>query len=106
VSWTFFVIDLVHRFPTYVNDIKTPLDELQNAVISDSSRAPAVSAYPHKSVLVLTCRTQWLMVVAIQTSMLIQGVLEIVKVTTDIETRNHLKSKPVWDAASAYASLF
>src|SRR6266699_529625 len=76
----FLVIDLVHRFPTYVNDIKTPLDELQNAVISDSSRAPAVSAYPHKSLPVLTYRAQWLMVLSIQTSMLIQGVLEIVKV--------------------------
>jgi hypothetical protein len=102
----FFVIDLVHRFPTYVYDIGTPLDELQNAVISGSSRAPAVSAYPCKSVLVLTYRAQWLMVLTIQTSMLIQGVLEIVKVTTDIETRNHLKSKPVWEAALAYASLF
>jgi hypothetical protein len=101
-----FVIDLVHRFSTYVYDIGTPLDELQNAVISGSSRAPAVSAYPYKSVLVLTYRAQWLMVLTIQTSMLIQGVLEIVKVTTDIETRNHLKSKPVWEAALAYASLF
>jgi hypothetical protein len=40
----FFVIDLVHRFPTYVNAIKAPLEELQNAVISDPSSAPAVSA--------------------------------------------------------------
>src|SRR5882757_9260409 len=78
---------LAHRFPTYVNDIKTPLDQLQNAVISGSSRAPAVSAYPHKSILILTYRAQWLMVLTIQTSMLIQGVLEIVKeATTSIET--------------------
>jgi hypothetical protein len=102
----FFVIDTVHRFPTYVYDIETPLDELQDAVISDTSRAPAVCAYPHKSVLVLTYRAQWLTVLTIQTSMLIQGILEIVKVTTDIETRNHLKSMPVWEAALAYASLF
>jgi hypothetical protein len=47
------------------------------------------------------------MILTIQASMLIEGVVEIVKeVTTDIETRNHLKSKPVWEAASAYASLF
>ena len=99
-----FVIDLVHRFPTYVNDIKAPLNELQNAVISGSS--PEVSAYPHKSVLVLTYWAQWLMVLAIRTSMLIQGVLEMVKATKDIETRNHLKSEPVWKAALEYASLF
>lgn len=102
----FFVIDLVHRFPTYVYDIETPLDELQDAVISDTSPAPAVRAYPHESVLLLTYRAQWLMVLTIQTSMLIQGVLEIVKVTTDIETRNHLKSRSVWEAALAYVSLF
>ena len=102
----FLVIDLVHRFPTYVNAIKTPLNELQDAVISGSSPAPEVSAYPPKSVLVLTYWAQWLMVLTIRTSMLIQGVLEIVKVTTDIETRNHLKSEPVWKAALAYASFF
>jgi len=39
------VIDLVHRFPTYVHDIETPLDELQDAVINDPPRAPAVSAH-------------------------------------------------------------
>jgi hypothetical protein len=39
--------------------------------------------------------------------MLIEGVVEIVKeVATDFEIRNHLKSKPVWGAALAYASLF
>jgi hypothetical protein len=103
----FLVIDLVHRFPTYVHDIKTPLDELQEDVINSSPRTPAVSAHPHNSVLVLTYRAQWLMVLTIQTSMLIEGVVEIVKeVATDIEIRNHLKSKPVWDAALAYASLF
>jgi hypothetical protein len=47
------------------------------------------------------------MLLTIQTSMLIEGVAEIAKeVATDIEIRNHLKSKPVWDAALAYASLF
>jgi hypothetical protein len=47
------------------------------------------------------------MVLTIQTSMLIEGVAEMVKeATTGIEIRNHLKSKPVWEAALAYASLF
>lgn len=76
------------EFPTYVNDIKAPLDELQDAVINYDPRVPT-----------------WLMVVTIQTSMLIQGVLDIVKVTTDIDTRNHLKSKPVWDTASALINV-
>jgi hypothetical protein len=49
----FFVIDLVHRFPSYVHDIETPFDELEDAVINGSPRAPAVSAHPHKSVIVL-----------------------------------------------------
>ena len=102
-----FVINLVQRFPAYVHGIKTPLDELQDAVINGSPRAPSVSAHPHKSVLVLTYQAQWLMVLAIQTSMVIEGVMEMVKeVTNDIEIRNHLKSKPVWGAALAYASLF
>jgi hypothetical protein len=93
----FFVIDFVHRFPTYVYVIKTPLDELQDAVIN-SFRAPAVNAHPHKSVLVLTYRAQsrWLMLLTIQASILIEDAVEMVKeVTTDIEILNHLKSKPV-----------
>ena len=102
-----FVIDLVHRFPIYVHDIETPLDELQDAVINASPRAPAVSAHQPKSALVLTYPTQWLMVLTIQTSMLIEGVVEMVtEVTTDIEIRNHLKSKPVWGASLAYAPRF
>ena len=102
----FFVIDFFHRFPPYVYDVKTFLDELQNAVISGSSRAPEVSAHAPESVLVLTYRAQWFMVITIQTSMLIEGVMKIVEATTDIETRNHLRSKPVWDAASEYGFLF
>ncbi|KAI0273924.1 hypothetical protein BGY98DRAFT_107616 [Russula aff. rugulosa BPL654] len=82
-------IDHVHRFPTYVRDIETPFDELQDEVINGSPRAPA-----------------WLVVLTIQTSMLIEGVVEIVKeVTTDIEIRNHLKSKPVWGAALALINI-
>ncbi|KAF8497915.1 hypothetical protein F5888DRAFT_1803368 [Russula emetica] len=78
-----------NKFPTYVHDIKTPLDELQGAVINGSPRAPA-----------------WLMVLTIQTSMLIEGVVEIVKeATTGIEIQNHLKSKAVWEAALALINV-
>jgi hypothetical protein len=103
----FFVIDIVHRFPAYVREIKGPLHDLQDAVVNGSPRAPAVSAHLQKFVLVLTYyRAQWLIVLTIQTSMLIEGVLEIAEATTDIEVRNHLKSRPVWEAALAYASIF
>jgi hypothetical protein len=51
------VIDRVHRFPTYVHDIETPFDELQDEVIDGSPRAPAVSPHPHKSIIVLTSGT-------------------------------------------------
>ncbi len=103
-----FVVDLVHRFPAYVYDIKTPLSELENEVANGTPQPPAVSAHPQKSVLVLTYyRAQWRIVLTIQTSMLIEGVLELAeKTATNIETRNHLKSKPVWEAALAYATLF
>lgn len=103
----FFVTDHVHRIPTYVNDVKGPLDALQKAAIIDSPRAPAVSARPHKFVLALTYRVQWLMELTIQTSMLIEGVAKILKAqTASIEIKNRLKSKDVWEPALAYASLF
>jgi hypothetical protein len=58
-----------------------------------------------KIALLLTNRTQWLTVITIQTSMLVEGVVEMVKVAalgTDI--LDHLRSKPVWKAASEYVS--
>jgi hypothetical protein len=37
--------------------------------------------------------------------MLVEGIVEMVKVVTlDTDTLNHLKSKPVWTAASEYVS--
>jgi len=62
-----------------------------------------LQTYAHihiKLVVGLTYWKQWLTVVTVQTSMLVEGVLEMVKVAdlgTDI--LNHLKSKSVWKAA-------
>jgi len=59
-----------------------------------------------KTVLVLTYRIQWLMITTIQTTMLIEGVVEIVKVANlGSDVLNHLKSKSVWKAASEYVSF-
>lgn len=58
------------------------------------------------TVFVLTYRTQWLTVITVQTSMLIEGVVEIVKVETlGTDVLNHLKSKPVWKAAVEYVFI-
>jgi len=55
--------------------------------------------------LLLTYRTQWLTVITIQTSMLVEGVMEMVKdAVLDPEILNHLKSRSVWKAASEYVS--
>jgi hypothetical protein len=59
-----------------------------------------------KTALVLTYRIQWLMVTTIQTTMLIEGAVEIVKVANlGSDLRNHLKSKLVWKAALEYVSF-
>jgi hypothetical protein len=53
----------------------------------------------------LTYRTQWLTVITIKTSMLVEGVVEIVNVAAlSTEVLDHLRSRPVWKAASAYVS--
>lgn len=58
------------------------------------------------TVIVLTYRAQWLTVITVQTSMLIEGVVEIVKVETlGTDVLNHLKSKPVWKAAVEYVYM-
>ncbi|KAI0287752.1 hypothetical protein BC826DRAFT_738377 [Russula brevipes] len=76
-----FISEEPDRFPSYVREAETSLDRLQTKVINGS---PA----------------DWLTVITVQTSMLVEGVLEMVKVAdlgTDI--LNHLKSKSVWKAA-------
>ncbi len=46
------------------------------------------------------------MITTIQTTMLIEGVVEIVKVANlGSDVLNHLKSKSVWKAASEYVSF-
>ncbi|KAI0263542.1 hypothetical protein BC834DRAFT_301052 [Gloeopeniophorella convolvens] len=49
----------------------------------------------------------WLTVYAIKSGMLVQGVMDIMlkSTTISVETRNHLKSKTVWDAAHELAKL-
>lgn len=55
--------------------------------------------------LLLTYPTQWLTVITIQTSMLVEGVVEMVKdAVLDPEILGHLKSRPVWKAASECVS--
>jgi hypothetical protein len=49
--------------------------------------------------------TQWLTVITIKTSMLVEGVVEIVNVAAlSTEILDHLRSRPVWKAASSCVS--
>ncbi|KAH9956013.1 hypothetical protein BC827DRAFT_1271215 [Russula dissimulans] len=71
----------VLRFPPHVREVETSLDKLQNRLINES-------------------HPDWLTVITIQTSMLVEGVVEIVKVASlDADILDHLKSKAVWKAA-------
>ena len=100
----FCLLTFAHRFPPYVRNVETSLDTLQTAVIDGST--PEVMCTSHEDYFVLTYRTQWFTVITIQTSMLVEGVVEMVKAATlDTEVLNHLKSRPVWTAAKEYVSF-
>ncbi|KAH9995259.1 hypothetical protein BJV77DRAFT_1066350 [Russula vinacea] len=72
------------KFPSYLQAAEASLESLQNAVINGST-----SSTP-----------EWLRVTTIQTSILVEGVVKIMEVTPDTKILSHLKSKPVWTAAS------
>jgi hypothetical protein len=102
VSRFFIVTNFAYRFPPHVREVETSLDKLQNRLINESH--PDVSRRPFKGCFNTdTCCTQWLPVITIQTSMLVEGVVEIVKVASlDADILDHLKSKAVWKAALEY----
>ncbi|KAI0263560.1 hypothetical protein BC834DRAFT_971251 [Gloeopeniophorella convolvens] len=75
------------KFPPYVDDVQTPLD---NLLLEVTSGAPS----------------QWFTIITIKTSMLVEGVLEIIEEkSVDADVLNHLKSKRVWQVAQDLLKL-